>query len=126
VSLLEQEDGAPVDQLSTGSTVAGHRSQRTSHGDALAVAPLHQEKTSKIIAGWPSSPKSTVTPTYVKVLNGVFDVILLACSVAFLAFVVVVNVHDQDSTADHPRLTTTLLRATKYVLSLEIFLKDIC
>jgi hypothetical protein len=51
-------------------------------------------------------------------LNSIFDVLLLACSVAFLAFALVVNRHDQDSTAEHPRLSKTLVNATKYVLLL--------
>ncbi|KAH8622994.1 hypothetical protein IG631_22150 [Alternaria alternata] len=52
VSLLEQENEIPADQLSTGSTVVGNKSQNTSHGGALAADPLYHEKSSRMIAGW--------------------------------------------------------------------------
>jgi hypothetical protein len=120
VSLVEQEDETLADQLSTGSTVADNMALRTSHDGALATAPLHREKTSRMIAGWPYPPKPITTPIYVKFLNGVFDVLLFACSIAFLAFAIAVNIHDQDPVAGYPRLTTTLLRATKYVVSLDV------
>lgn len=120
VSLVEQEHETLADQLPTGSTVADNMALRTSRDDALATAPLHREKTSRMIAGWPSSPKPIATPIYVKVLNGFFDVLLSACSIAFLAFAIAVNIHDQDPVAGYPRLTTTLLSATKYVVSLDV------
>lgn len=121
-SLLDHESETPGDELPTGSTVASNRLKRTSHDNPPAGFPLHREKPS-IPPDWPSSPKPITTPIYVKTLNGSFDVLLLACSAAFLAFAIVVNLHDRVPTADYPRLTTTLLRATKYVLSLETSLK---
>jgi hypothetical protein len=81
---------------------------------------LHQEHLSKTLPGWPTTPKPIRTPVYIKLLNGVFDILLLTCSAAFLAFALIVNIHDQASTADNARLTKTLLDATKYVRSLVI------
>jgi hypothetical protein len=90
-----------------------------SHHGGSHVPPaeplLHQEHLSKTISGWPTTPKPIRTPVYIKILNGIFDVLLLACSVAFLAFALIVSIHDQASTVDKPRLTKTLLDATKYV-----------
>lgn len=121
-SLLDHEYDTPGDELPIDSTVAGNRSRSTSHDNSPAGFSLHGEKPT-ILPGWPSSPKPIHTPIYVKALNGVFDVLLLACSAAFLAFAIVVNLHDRVPTAEHPRLTTALLRATKYVLSLETSLE---
>jgi len=124
LSLLGQEDRTSGPELSTGSTVAGNTAQHPSYNDAPAASPLHEEKSSGMITGWPSSPKPIKTPIYVKVLNGLFDVLLLAGSAAFLAFAIIVDVHDQVPTADHPGLTTTLIRVTKYVLSLQTSIQD--
>ncbi|KAH6625531.1 hypothetical protein C7974DRAFT_396230 [Boeremia exigua] len=88
--------------------------QRTRPDDAPTTSSLQGEKSSRTIPGWPSSPKPINTPIYVQVLNAIFDIILLAGSTAFFAFAIVVGVHDQVPTADYPRLTTTLIGATKY------------
>jgi hypothetical protein len=104
-----QPNSVATDNQRSGST----RSEKV-----RAKSSLCQEKPSKMLPGWPSFPKPMKTPMYIHVLNSIFDVLLLACSVAFLAFALVVNRHDQDSTAEHPRLTKTLVNATKYVLLL--------
>lgn len=80
-----------------------------------ALPPLDYEKAETTPPGWPTSPKRIKTPIYVNVLNSFFDVLLLACSTAFLVFALVVCFHDQAPTAQYPRLTQTLLNATKYV-----------
>jgi hypothetical protein len=81
----------------------------------------HQEHLSKTLPGWPTTLKPIRTLVYIKLLNGFFDILLLTCSAAFLAYALIVNIHDQAATADYPRLTKTLLDATKYVRSLAIF-----
>jgi hypothetical protein len=105
-------------------TIASDNLQPIYHDDTPAESLLHREKQSKMLPGWPSSPKPIKTPIYIKVLNTMFDVLLFTCSVAFLVFALLVNVHDQDSTAENPRLTTTLLNATKYVPSPQTSLKS--
>ncbi|KAF2123504.1 hypothetical protein P153DRAFT_413440, partial [Dothidotthia symphoricarpi CBS 119687] len=112
-SLSDHNNETSGDELPTDSTVAGIRLQRTSHNQPPAGFLLHREKPSTL-PDWPSSPKPINTPIYVKALNGLFDVLLFACSAAFLAFAIVVKLHDRVPTAEYPRLTTTLLRATKY------------
>jgi hypothetical protein len=84
--------------------------------NTLAESLSHQEKQARTLPDWPIFPKSVKTPTYISVLNGICEVLLLASSVAFLAFALMVSIHDQDSIAEHPRLTKTLVNATKYVL----------
>jgi hypothetical protein len=123
VSLLSRENGRSKDEIFTSSTDAGNTVPRTSHDVAPAASSLHLEKLSRVLQGWPSSPKPINTPFYVKILNGALDALLLACSVVFLAFAIAVNMHDQHPTASYPRLTTTLLSATKYVISLYVFLE---
>jgi hypothetical protein len=49
--------------------------------------------------------------------NGIFDLLLFACAIAFLAFAVIVSLYDRASTLEHPRTTSMLLNATKYVSS---------
>lgn len=93
-------------------------SNTSSHRNTPAEPLLYQEKPSKTLPGWPTEPKPIKIPFYLQVLNGVFDVLLLTCSIAFLTFALVVSVYDQASTTEYPRLTTALVNATKYVLCL--------
>jgi hypothetical protein len=77
-------------------TIASISLQPIRHDDITAESLLHREKPPKTLLGWPSSPKPIKTPIYIKVLNILFDVLLLTCSVAFLIFALVVEVHHQD------------------------------
>ncbi|KAF5854573.1 hypothetical protein GGP41_007339 [Bipolaris sorokiniana] len=100
------EDGTLGSEFSIGSTAVGNAAQHTRDNNVPDASPLGQEKSLRMMPGWPLSPKSINTPIYVKVLNGIFDILLLACSATFLAFAIVIDVHDQVPTADYPRLTT--------------------
>ncbi|KAJ8115281.1 hypothetical protein OPT61_g3031 [Boeremia exigua] len=64
---------------------------------------------------WPTSPRRIQSSWGAIILNGVFDVLLFSCAIAFLTFAAVVSHHDQVPTADYPRTTAMLLNATKYV-----------
>ena len=87
-----------------------------------SAAPLlHQKKPSETLPGWPTSPRPIKTAVYVQVYNGVFEALLLLCSIAFLAFALIVNAYDQSSTTEYPRLTKALINATKYVMPLEVW-----
>jgi hypothetical protein len=118
--LLDQENRAAAEQLPSSLTRAGSKSQGTGYHGTPAESLLHRETPSKQLPRWPSSPKPITTPAYIKALYVIFDVLLLSCSAAFLAFAVIVSLHDQDSTTEYPRLTRALLNATKYVLVLSI------
>jgi hypothetical protein len=87
----------------------------TSHNDIPVETLVFRDKSPKTLFGWPSSPKPIRTPIYIKILSRVFDFLLLAGSTAFLSFALIVSIHDQDSTAENPRLTKGLLNATQYV-----------
>jgi hypothetical protein len=113
--LSDQGNITAAQQLPNSLSTAGSKSQGTGYDGTLVELLLHREKPSKQLLRWPSSPKPITTPAYIKVLYVIFDVLLLSFSAAFLAFAVIVSVHDQDSTAEYPRLTRTLLNATKYV-----------
>jgi hypothetical protein len=115
--LLDRENEVSGPQRPAGLTVPNDSLQPTYQRDTPAESVLHREKSTRTLVGWPSSPKPIKTPIYISVLNGLFDILLLACSIAFLAFALIVNIHDQHPTAENPRLTTALLNATKYVLS---------
>jgi hypothetical protein len=83
-----------------------------SHNDVPVEKLVYRDKPPKTLF---SSPKPIGTPIYIKILNRVFDFLLLAGSTAFLAFALIVSIHDQDSTTENPRLTRGLLNATQYV-----------
>jgi hypothetical protein len=114
--LLDQENETSGSQHQAGLTVPNSSLKPTYQPATPAESLLHREKSTRTLVGWPSSPSPIKTPIYIIVLNGLFDILLLACSIAFLAFALVVNIHDQHPTAENQRLTTALLNATKYVL----------
>jgi hypothetical protein len=122
--LLDHENETRENQCQRSLTIASNGLQPVRHDDTPAESLLHRDKPPNMFPGWPSSPKPIKTPIYIKVLNTMFDVLLFNCSAAFLAFALVVNVHDQDSTAENPRLTRALLNATKYVQSPHTSLKS--
>jgi hypothetical protein len=105
-------------------TIASKSLQPIRRDDTTAESLLHRENPPKTLLGWPSSPKPITTPIYIKILNILLDILLLTCSIAFLVFALVVDVHHQDPTAEYPRLTTTLLNATKSVPSAQSSLKS--
>jgi hypothetical protein len=115
--LLDQENEISGSQHQAGLTVPDNSSKPTYQRATPTESLLHREKPTRTLLGWPSSPSPIKTPIYISVLNGLFDILLLACSIAFLAFALVVNIHDQHPTAENQRLTTALLNATKYVIS---------
>jgi hypothetical protein len=123
--LLDHENETRGIQRQRSLTLASNSLQPIRHDDTPAEALLHREKPLTTVLGWPSSPKPIKTPIYINVLNTMFDVLLCTCSVTFLAFALVVNVHNQDLIAEYPRLTTTLLNATKYVPSPQTSLKKL-
>ncbi|KAI0570113.1 hypothetical protein Alg130_11351 [Pyrenophora tritici-repentis] len=112
--LLDHENEVRGIQRQRSLTIASNSLHPIRHDATPAESLLHREKLPKTLPGWPSSPEPIKAPIYIKVLHTIFDILLFTCSVSFLVFALVVNVHDQDSTAENPRLTTTLLNATKY------------
>jgi hypothetical protein len=122
--LLNYEDETQASQHQSSLGAVSDSLRPIRHDDTPAESLLHREKPPKTLLGWPSSPKPIMTPIYIKVLNTMFDVLLFTCSVAFLVFALVVVIHDQDSTAEYPRLAATLLNTTKYVTSPLFSLKN--
>jgi hypothetical protein len=82
---------------------------------ATAVPLLDIEKAIPTIRDWPTSPKAVQHSPWLVRSNLLFDILLFACAVAFLAFALIVAHYDKASTANNPRATTMLLNATKYV-----------
>lgn len=77
---------------------------------------LHTTKT-PIPWGWPTSPKPIKTFIGAAIWNTIVDVILFACSVAFLAFGFIVNSYDGTSIKKQPQTADRLLYATGWVCS---------
>jgi hypothetical protein len=92
--LLDLQNETRENQHQNSLTTASHSLQPIRHHDMPAESLLTREKPLKTLLGWPSAPKPVQTPFYINVLNGIFDVFLLTCSVAFLAFTLVVSIHD--------------------------------
>ena len=88
--------------------------KHVSISSAGTTAPLLEdlEVTPK---GWPTAPKVIRPSWWVIVCESTFDLLLLSCGVAFLAFAATVSHYDQASTLENPRTTRLLLSATKYV-----------
>jgi hypothetical protein len=104
----------PLHRTSSKATISASSNTRIENN--ISAQPLlDSEKAANTPPGWPTSPNRTKTSVYVNFMNGAFDALLLACSVAFLVFALIVNNHDQAPTAQYPRLTKTLVNATKYV-----------
>lgn len=77
------------------------------HTDKIDAAPAPP--------GWPTTPRRVELSWLAILSNGLLDVMLLACSMAFLAFALVVNTYDQEATGDCPKTKSMLEDATKYV-----------
>lgn len=71
------------------------------------------------LKGWPNSPKAIKSSWWMVLWDGIFDLLLFACAVAFLFFAVAVSRYDQVATAENPKTTELLLNATKYVSNTE-------
>lgn len=98
--------------------------QRFHAASLVTAAPLlATEKHTTAIQGWPTTPRRIRSPWWIIVWNVVFDLILFACAVAFLAFAGIVSHYDQASTAENPRTTAMLLNATRYVSQSSLLLK---
>jgi hypothetical protein len=67
------------------------------------------------LEGWPTSPNRVHSSLWMTIWDGIFDLLLFACAVAFLAFAAIVSLHDEAPTLDNPRTTSMLLNAIKYV-----------
>ncbi|RYN30997.1 hypothetical protein AA0121_g4149 [Alternaria tenuissima] len=106
------------------STKSLHReaSQSTSsvyvepkHDPVSTATPLLDPNESiPVPQGWPTSPSSIKHPMLLMLLHGAFDMALIAFSVSFLAFSIVVMSHNGDPTSENPTATSVLLKATKY------------
>jgi hypothetical protein len=105
--LLLQGDEAGGEQTPHIDTAAIIGFNRINHYRTPAKSDAHREKNLETLTGWPSLPKSIKTPVYIRMFNGIFDILLLACSAAFFAFALIVMIHNHDSTAEYPRLTKT-------------------
>ncbi|CAO2651856.1 Nn.00g001390.m01.CDS01 [Neocucurbitaria sp. VM-36] len=86
-----------------------------SNNDAPAQPLLPSKKIAETPSGWPTSPKRIKSSVFINVPNDVFDILLLALSVVFLASVLVVNRYDQNATVESSRITRMLLDVTNYV-----------
>ncbi len=85
--------------------------------DATTMPLLDTSKVTPLLKDWPSSPSVIKKARIMTVRDGVFDFTLFVFAVAFLAFAisVVYMYYDQTSTVASPKVTNTLLNATKYV-----------
>lgn len=78
-------------------------------------APLLDDRTAHLPQDWPTGAKP-IKRSIGSVLSGfAVDIVLLALSLAFFAFGLIVKHYDQAPTALHQHATDTLLSATKYV-----------
>jgi hypothetical protein len=100
-------------------------SEQQSHAANLVTAAplLATNKNTTAIQSWPTAPRRIRSPWWIIVWNVVFDLLLFACAVAFLAFAGIVSHYDQASTAENPRTTAMLLNATRYVSQLSLLLE---
>jgi hypothetical protein len=86
------------------------------HESASTVTPLLDADDATLVPeGWPTSPSRIKRPLYAIILDGAFDIALLAFSACFLVFSLVVMFYDGRSTSKSPTATSVLTRATKYV-----------
>ena len=98
--------------------------QQTHAASLVTTAPLlATEKYTTAIQDWPTSPRRIRSPWWIIVWDIIFDLTLLACAVAFLAFAGIVSHYDQASTIDNPRTTAMLLNATRYVSQSSLLIK---
>lgn len=118
----ERRTYAPISTMTTPPFPMASSEQDSStanarqHGTEATAAPLlNAEKLLSAPQGWPTSPKRIRSPWWIIVWNGMFDLTLFTCAVAFLAFAGIVSHYDQASTAENPRTVAMLLNATKYV-----------
>ena len=82
--------------------------------DNINTAPL-PKPTNDAPRGWPMLPRRVKTSLHTRLTEFVVDMVLLACSVAFLAFAMTVIKYDQAPVHSHSTLAQTLESAAKYV-----------
>ena len=79
------------------------------------VPLLEAAKTANVPQGWPTSPQTIKVSPSNKVAALIFDIVLLASSIAFLAFAILVCQYDQAPTTENPIATRNILSAATYV-----------
>ena len=88
--------------------------------EATAAPLLHKDdNVQHVPQGWPTSSSAVKVSTYNTVWSILVDLLLLALSISFFAFALVVNAYDGSPTQDSLRAKNRLLSASKYV-SIEI------
>lgn len=87
--------------------------QETSQ-DSLFVAPIHEQPT-RFPRGWPTSPEVIKFSVVSDAGEIALDLVLIALSIVFLMFGIIVRQHDRDPVSLNQPLTDALLNAAKYV-----------
>ena len=111
----------PREHRTQGEATAQTHQYAYKPAEATAAPLLDAEKVAMPLKGWPASPKTVRSSLWMFVWNGIFDLLLFTCAVAFLAFASIVSQYDQASTVENPRTTGMLINATKYVRDLKLF-----
>lgn len=91
------------------------------HAEVAALPLLRHEKAFSTVPGWPTAPKRIRKAPYLVVWNSFYDLILITCACAFLAFAAIVGYYDQTPTADHPLARGRLQDATNYVGNAKLY-----
>lgn len=73
------------------------------------------DKAEHVPQGWPSAPSPIKTSLSSIIWEAIVDIVLLALSLLFLVFTLIINHYDGAPTAQHPQATSRLLSATKFV-----------
>ena len=82
--------------------------------DDIHTTPL-PKSTDDVRQGWPALPRRVETSFYKRLTDIAVDLVLFACSVAFLAFALAVIKYDKTPIDSDNRPAQTLLSAAKYV-----------
>lgn len=86
---------------------------KAAHTDTIALSLLVGDKVRKGPKGWPTTPKPVRTSWFLVIRSTLFDILLFAHAVAFLAFASFFSCYDQAPIAEHPRAAEMLQSATK-------------
>jgi hypothetical protein len=108
-----------VSQDEAGPEDVSQHDAETQHLDnyEATMKPLIEDRFARP-AHWPVGPSNVAISTVSKVIDLSVDIVLLLFASSFLAFALIVNGYDQESTSDHSTATHALIAATKYVRKL--------
>jgi hypothetical protein len=113
VGLFDMDQGSEFQVKHEAS--ARVRVKSLGNQEPTSVPLLHDVTQCSAPKGWPTLPCRVERPWYATLWSLAVDITLLACSITFLVFALIVRYYNEASIAEHRTATDRLVSASKYV-----------